>query len=268
MNYKRAFIIILISIFLFPVFITSQYETPEKSRLKNKCLPKLPKKIQSMSQNRIAGYFNKLGLKFYKRQKIVGARDMFYCATLFNDKHTLAHYNYACMLSLLTRNKPVCEILDLLGKIEGHLRHSIRLSSKRKKRIRVDQDFDPVRKYPFFKKLLIKSHWKIRKILIFMKHWYGPKPGVYPHSPQLEFHPNGRVIVKSFQFEPSPGFKSQIFQYRVFKNGKIIIKNQKTKKIEYRGRIKINKKDGMVHSILIDFGKHLFLTPTPDYCSA
>ena len=92
--------------------------------------------------------YNVAGFLIYQKKNYEDASTVFYEAIEKDDNHVLAHYNYACTLSLMykTDREKVTP-----AEIFHHLYTSISLDKSRRQKALKDSDFDPVRSMMDFK---------------------------------------------------------------------------------------------------------------------
>lgn len=216
-----------------------------------------------------AEYYNSRGLEEYRKKEIRNAAIYFFYAVKKNPSDRFAHYNYACMLSVLRKGKSICDDI-YVNQIETHLETSISLVPKRRERMVRDTDLANVREYPFFTRLKLDPSKPVLKLLCDAGTWYGPKPGVFPASPEIRFSEDGRFRIRYFNAagEGDPGFlPGKKGRYSVHGNSITLTYDNPSRKSR-TGVITIKSEKGIVKEFTIDLGDQEIMSLDPDECSA
>jgi tetratricopeptide (TPR) repeat protein len=93
--------------------------------------------------------YNAAGFRVYQKKNYREAAALFDEAIQLDGKHVLAHYNYACTLSLLFGREGKKAVTP--AEIFHHLYVSLRLDPSRRRKALTDRDFDAVRDMIDFK---------------------------------------------------------------------------------------------------------------------
>jgi hypothetical protein len=213
-------------------------------------------------------FYNNRGMDEYHRGDIKKAAHYFLLSLRKDDTNYLAHYNYACMLSLLRKESSICDYA-FIGEIQTHLARSIGLKKERRKRMMEDEDLAHLRGYPFFRMLALDPGEGVSSMLRKAGTWYGPKPGVYPASPEMYFMNNGKLFLNAIHLDENgvvTGKDEMKGSYEV--NGsRIRVRMPGWGSGVMEGRIEMKVSDGVVLSIYIVF-PDLRLSLDDDPCSA
>lgn len=97
---------------------------------------------------------NTEGFRLYQSKNYSAALEKFRGAIAADEKHALAHYNYAATLGLLRKQGKTCEFDAYQPTILEHLTRAVELNAGRRKRMQADGDFDSVRDTLGYQKLL------------------------------------------------------------------------------------------------------------------
>jgi tetratricopeptide (TPR) repeat protein len=138
---------------------------------------------------------NARGYALYKQGKLVQALALFRQATEADDRHALAHYNAACVLSLLRARGKTCEHDAYRSTILEGVRKAVRLDPKLRSRALADPDLASIRDtfgYQLLAGRSVSRTEDLRAILVAVT-WYGPAPGAYGPMSGLDFHEDGTV---------------------------------------------------------------------------
>jgi hypothetical protein len=216
-----------------------------------------------------SAYYNQKGLDQYRKGNIRNASAYFFYAVKKNPSDKFAHYNFACMLSLLRKGKSVCDTM-YVDRIEAHLETSISLDAERREKMIRDKDLLNVREYPFFTRLTLDPSKPILKLLCDTETWYGPKPGVFPSSPEIKFSEDGRFRIRYFNAagERDPGFMPWEKGRFTIQGNTILLKYDNPERKNRTGVITIKTGKGIVKEFTIDFADQEIMSLDPDECSA
>ena len=211
---------------------------------------------------------------FIKKKQFINAGRYFYCAIKIDKGYALAHYNYACILALLSaQNKSNDECDDSFNfPATQHLAKSIQLDKSRRKRMLKDSDLNAIKSRAEFIILTFTKNTPVRTMLIKIKNFYGPAPGVYPSMIKMKFFHNNKVTVQFREFD-----KNQLCcktncedgTYSLKGNSIINIKFKDRKIKSMRGKINVDIDKNIIKNISLDFGDPIWnLNPFEDKCSA
>ena len=194
MNKKRYGIVLAFVIFVLLFAGILHSGPPELAYIEN-CNCNLLLTFDGTDNKARAKKYNDIGMDCYRQINLLQASRLFFCAVKYDPSNPYPHYNYACVLALFSAWTDSCE-MRYHKTISEHLKAAIRLDPAWRDRMIGDPDFNSVTGSPFFKLLSIPPKSTAMEILT--KHrWYGPKPGVLPASPVVDFLGNGSV---EFQF--------------------------------------------------------------------
>jgi hypothetical protein len=213
-----------------------------------------------------SGNYNSQGMNEYRNGHVEKAAAFFILSLQKDDSNYMAHYNYACMLSLIRKNKSVCDY-DYIDEIRSHLKKAIHLNSQRRKRMIDDEDFAHLRNYPFFKLFSLDPDKNSKSILCEIGPWYGPKPGVFPASPEVSFYQNGAVSLKFVEPDENGVHEKVEDGTYTIEGTTIRLKISGSRYNNITGTIKIEKNSGCIDSVWIEF-KEFSLSLDDDPCSA
>ncbi len=132
---------------------------------------------------------NSAAMDLYNAGDLNGARDRFVQAIDADNTFALAHYNLACVLSLMLHD-PMTLKVAVCPQHSGatpagalyHLARAVELDPKRHDRMRKDSDLDLLRyflAYKAFDGADLSDPASLREALKDTKYW-GPKPGAHP----------------------------------------------------------------------------------------
>lgn len=220
--------------------------------------------MQTSQSQTAARSLNTEGFRLYKEGDLIPAARRFYCATQAAPRYAMAHYNYACVLSLFTANafeKDKCTCDDTYTPaIEQHLTAAIRLDANRRARMLTDADFEAIRELPFYRRLAIPPGLPLEQVLARAGTFYGPAPGVYPASPEVVFDTTGRVMARSFSNEPGEiGFSPWLEgRYEVVGERELVITYPGREPL--RSRVRMRFEEGVLVELEIDYAPHIVLT--------
>jgi len=178
---------------------------------------------------------NTKGFRLYKQHKYVEALALFKQATKVNPRYALAFYNAASTLGVLHKQS-VCEFDAYKAEINRYLKIAVQLDPRRRKRMKVDSDIDPVRDTFIYQRLLglrLDRSADVSKILQRVS-WYGPALGAYGPVSRIFFKKKGQLTlmivnygdteVKSLNEKARYKVKgNKITIYRKTKTGKTLI---------------------------------------------
>ncbi|MBI3183885.1 MAG: tetratricopeptide repeat protein [Myxococcales bacterium] len=139
---------------------------------------------------------NTRGFRLYQQGRYPEALELFRQAFLADERHALAHYNYAATLGVLRKRGEVCEHSAFKSDILAHLEAAVALDPRRRARMQRDPDFDPVRDTIRYQRLLGRDPSRARDgaILIEQVSWFAPPQGAFGSMLQLDFQAVGRVV--------------------------------------------------------------------------
>jgi hypothetical protein len=189
-----------------------------------------------------AVYLNELGYSYYEKREYVIACHIFSYAFHVDGTYKYPAYNLACSEALDAERKPQSEYempewYEVGGRgnrvVEYWLRKAIALDPDYKRKMRTDPDLAFYDKEPWFIALYgegITTNSGIRAMLCNVEVWYGPKPGIYPQSPELCFYNNGTVTIKSFDMDRRGGSHWSVTEarYTIQNGGFTIVYDDKT----------------------------------------
>jgi hypothetical protein len=168
---------------------------------------------KNLSPKETALRYDESGFASYQRGDIEEAAQFFFCAVTADETLASAHYNLACMYALLWEKYKltICDGI-YISEIFHHLSVCINLNPAYRSLMANDPDFNAVRGYSFFKLLALNPHDSISDLLVQAGTWYGPRHGVFPASPEVQFFPDGTVRFSYFLIagEGPPGFGTPI----------------------------------------------------------
>jgi hypothetical protein len=152
-----------------------------------------------------AVFLNKIGFSYYENKKYRIACHFFAYAFFVDSTYKYSAYNYACSDALIDLEQDrISPGSRFGGVIEVYLNEAINLDPSYKTKMRIDSDLRYYYHEPWFIVLSgadINTRGGIIELLTNTEVWYGPKPGVYPQSPELYFQKDGTVIIKSFSMK-------------------------------------------------------------------
>ncbi|MBN1409491.1 MAG: hypothetical protein JW969_01510 [Spirochaetales bacterium] len=151
------------------------------------------------SKRKKAISLNAKGYHYYEDKKYHIACHFFHYAAEADNTYQYGFYNYACSLALMLTP---CDYANDL--VYQYLSSAIKLDPKYKTKMRRDPDLKIFHTEAWF---LILSGADpatakgLKDILLNTELWYGPQPGAYPASPQIEFHEEGTISIKEINPE-------------------------------------------------------------------
>jgi hypothetical protein len=211
-------------------------------------------------------FLNNVGFSYYENKKYRVACHFFVYAFHIDNTYKYSAYNYACSVALIdleTLENRVSVGGRYGGSVEIYLNKAIDLDQIYKTKMRADSDLRYYHHEPWFIILSgadINTRVGIVDLLTNTKVWYGPKPGVYPQSPELNFQQDGTVIIKSFYMgEGEFGWTTGKGRYTVHEGYFLIQDNGET----YRGIVE--KSEYKYYLKIVDFVSWPYFTTEVDY---
>jgi hypothetical protein len=168
-------------------------------------------------------FLNEVGFSYYENKKYRIACHFFSYAFHIDNTYKYSAYNYACSVALLNletwgNSVPVGSRYGSV--VEIYLNKAINIDQNYRTKMREDFDLKYYRHEPWFIILSgadINTRAGILDLLLNTEVWYGPKPGVYPQSPELYFQQDGTVIIKRFYMrEDEFGWTTSQERYTVY----------------------------------------------------
>ncbi len=202
---------------------------------------------------------NQIGYSYYKKEDYSMACVFFAYSAFTDETYKYPFYNYACSMTLFQPNGEPGFVDDSMVE---YLKKAIELDENYKQKMRVDPDFKIYQKEAWF--IILSgadpsTYAGIKDILMNTEVWYGPKPGIYPQSPELVFKKDGTLIVRYFciyeeDFSCSYGWEESQGSYTIH-DGYIMIDYNNT---SYKGVFKESR------LFINGFSFHPYFTTTVD----
>lgn len=144
---------------------------------------------QSLAQRKQASALNTKGFRLYKKKQYAKAMKYFEQATKADPAYALAHWNLACTLGVLRKNKRnICRFRATQQRLLRHLGKAIKLAPTYKKKMQRDRDLDTIRGTLAYQKWL--GHKPTQRSAV--RHlaqsirWFGPSVGMYGPTLKLQ----------------------------------------------------------------------------------
>ncbi|NOY27152.1 MAG: hypothetical protein GXP62_14885 [Oligoflexia bacterium] len=137
------------------------------------------------------------GFHAYQSGDLSEAARLFRESIALDDKNALAHYNLACTLALLRRQRPPCETGATQAEILAHLTRAVDLDEGRRTRMRADSDLDDLHAllgYRLLDQGLPASDADLRTLLSGVTLW-APASGIYGSTGSLVLRADGGATV-------------------------------------------------------------------------
>ncbi len=188
-----------LAIFIFCIASSLWAKSPS---VNNNCNMQSSASDKPISNQNLSREYNRKGMAAYRRNKLIEAKNFFYCSLIKDYNYALAHYNYASTLALLdqkTISDPCYN--PTLENMQKHLVRSIQLDPGRRQRLKNDNDFDKIRDSYFYK--YVTFDIKLEKISdLFHKvgTWHAQTIGVFPVA-KLIFENESNVLLKTYNFK-------------------------------------------------------------------
>ncbi|MFP4660846.1 MAG: hypothetical protein ACLFPF_01520 [Halanaerobiales bacterium] len=207
--------------------IDSAYNMEEKferSRMIiNQFLPIFPDARQK------AVVLNKMGYAYYKKGDYQIACLLFAYSAYTDNTYKYPFYNYVCSTALkFSTDESIAFNADEDRIMVEYLKQAIELDNNYREKMRIDPDLEVYQKEAWF--IILSgadptTYDGIKDILMNTEKWYGPKPGVYPQSPELIFDDDGTLSVREFHYDDetqSTGWTTSRGEYQIY-DGYILI---------------------------------------------
>jgi tetratricopeptide (TPR) repeat protein len=140
-----------------------------------------------------AAALNGEGFQLYKAKKYAEAIEKFRAAIAADSNHALSHYNLACTLGLMRKQKRTCEFDAYQSTVLDELEAAVKLDEGRRKRMQSDGDLESIRDTIRYQRLLGKDPARPSdgRALLVAVTWLGPAPGAFGNMAELDFTPAG-----------------------------------------------------------------------------
>ncbi|MDP8224006.1 MAG: hypothetical protein P9L99_11650 [Candidatus Lernaella stagnicola] len=207
---------------------------------------------------------NTEGFQLYKQGRYGDAAVVFRRAVAADETYGLAHYNLACTLALLRRQREVCEHDTYRGTITQHLADTLKYLPEKRSKMLTDPDLRSIHDTLFFQNLRglsPKRDKDVREILVGVQ-WWGPSPGAYGPVAGVDFQSNGTF--RFWALEMGDTVERRKFAGRFEVKGRKVILQFKQPFHGKKKLIGVLRKNGVLFFESVDWR----MTDEPDECSA
>lgn len=151
--------------------------------------------LSSVVSAQSAKQLNSQGMDLYKQQDWDGAIASFRAATRADPRFALAHYNLACTLSLVRKERRVCDFDAYRHVIVSELEQSVKLDPKRRDRMKKDRDLDPIRDTVGYQLLLGVQPGTKEGLTTLLQNvsWWAEAEGAFGNRAGMKLLPGGKL---------------------------------------------------------------------------